>query len=258
MRARRHILGLLVAALVACAAGPATATAQTTNAAVAVNTTDGSSIFQLAFDVQRVVGGVVDQQNVAIAYASCTSCQTVAISIQILLVIGNATTVTPENVAIAVNQACTLCQTLAAAYQFVVGYGTDITFTRQGWRRLRAIHRQLLALGGTGLSIDQIQARLTALMDELRQVLATQLVPRRRDWGEYGGQQGPQDQNGPPDLQSTQPAPGPDSSATTPTTTPDNGQTPTTETTPGTNTTTTTTPSEPSPSSTPTTTTTTP
>ena len=36
----------------------------------------------------HVTDGVVDQQNLAVAYASCTDCQTVALAFQVVLVVG--------------------------------------------------------------------------------------------------------------------------------------------------------------------------
>ena len=43
------------------------------NAAVAINTRDGSSLFRLAFKIRRVAGDIVDNQNAAVAYARCNS-----------------------------------------------------------------------------------------------------------------------------------------------------------------------------------------
>jgi putative peptide zinc metalloprotease protein len=132
----RRLTTLLLAAFVAvglAAAKPGTAHAGDrcgdldvnpgANCAVAVNTTDGASIFKLAFAIRHVAGDVVDQQNVAVAYSSCTDCRTVAIAIEIVLVDGSPSTVTPENVAVSLNENCSLCTSFAAAYQFVVGTG---------------------------------------------------------------------------------------------------------------------------------------
>jgi putative peptide zinc metalloprotease protein len=152
------------------------------NAAIAINTEDGSSLFKLAFAIRRVAGDVVDQQNVAVSYASCTSCQTTAIAIEIVLVTGNPSVASPENVAVAVNVACHLCDTFATAYQFVVSTGGPVHFTSEGMRELQAIRRELKAL--KGLSNDEIRARLPALIARLKTVLKTQLVPVGR--GENG------------------------------------------------------------------------
>jgi len=92
MLVRRRLLALLIAAVAALfAAAPAsaqeaTATPEATpridNAAIAVNTEDDSSVFEFAFDIRRVMNGIVDQTNVAVAYSSCENCKTVAIAIR--------------------------------------------------------------------------------------------------------------------------------------------------------------------------------
>ena len=77
---------LVLAGGIACGA-PAGATAGGgDNAAVAINTKDGATVFKVAFAIRHVMNGVVDQTNGAVAYASCTDCTTVAIAIEIVLV----------------------------------------------------------------------------------------------------------------------------------------------------------------------------
>ncbi len=85
------------------------------NTAVAVNTKDDSSVFKHAFKISNVMQPVVENQNAAVAYASCSDCRTVAIAIQIVFIAGDADVVSPENVAIAINDGCMACETLAAA-----------------------------------------------------------------------------------------------------------------------------------------------
>ena len=182
MTLRRRIallLALAAAALGLLAPAPAGAQSAGDTSAVAVNQTDGASIFRLAFDIRQVTGEVVDQTNAAIAYSSCTECRTVAISVQILLVQGSPTTVTPQNYAIAVNDQCTLCDSLALAYQFAVGGGPDpLYLTGRGIRELMAIKRELRRLPVDQLGDAEITARVNALMDRVSTVLDTQLTTR--------------------------------------------------------------------------------
>jgi putative peptide zinc metalloprotease protein len=241
-RSLRTRIALLLA-LVATAlggAGVALATsASGDTSAVAVNTQDGSSVFKLAFEVRKVMGDTVDEQNAAIAYSSCEACRTVAISIQILLV-GDPSTFTPTNYAVAINENCIACETFAFAYQFAVGVGTELRFTREGWRRLREIQRQLRALGrDESLTGEQLAARVDSLMGDLGDVLRNDLVPvdsqrggRRRD--EQRGDSADGRDDATPDGQqppTTQTTPGdteqppddtvpPDDTSTTPGTTP--------------------------------------
>jgi putative peptide zinc metalloprotease protein len=183
---------LAVAALIlALAAGGGLAIAQSAHgdtSAVAVNTKDNSSVFKLAFQIRRVAGGTVDDQNAAVAYASCDACRTVAVSIQVLLISGDTSTFTPANYAIAINQNCTLCDTLAFAYQFAVGVGTKLKFTADGNQQLADIRRQLQELRNGNLSDAELQTRLDTLMGQLSDVLTNDLVGVREPAG--GGSSG--------------------------------------------------------------------
>jgi putative peptide zinc metalloprotease protein len=146
------------------------------NSAIAINTKDGASVFKLAFAIREVAGDVVDSTNAAVAYSSCNDCQTVAIAIDIVFVIGNPSVVTPTNIALAVNENCTSCQTLALAYQFIIGVSGPVHFTSEGRREIAQIRRELEALRHSNLSILEIKARADALIARLKNVLRTQLV----------------------------------------------------------------------------------
>lgn len=243
--ARLLVLAALIVLCAGAGAGAAVA-AGGDNSAVAVNTKDGSSVFKLAFAIDQVASSSVTNQNAAVAYASCNSCQTVAISIQILLISGSPTTFTPTNVAVAVNQNCTLCDTLAVAYQFTVGYNTQLKFTNIGRQQIADIRQQLQALGNSGLTGSQIDAKVNALMTQLGSVLQTQLVP-------VNGPASAQNPRGSPPSATT--STGTTSTPTTTSTTP-TSTAPTTTSVP-TTTTTTTTPTSTSTTTSPTTTTTT-
>ena len=169
-------LTALLAAVTLAGAAPGAALAQD-NTAVAVNTKDGASVFKFAFDVRRVMNGVVDQTNAAVAYANCADCQTVAIAIQVVLVFGDANVVTPENYAIAINEGCETCATLASAYQFVLGTPEGFRFSKEAWKRIIAIRKEIRDLGkDEELSIEQIQARVDALVNELRGVIKADIA----------------------------------------------------------------------------------
>jgi hypothetical protein len=135
---------------------------------------------------------VVDQTNAAVAYSNCTECQTVAIAIQVLIVTAeNPDVVTPTNLAIAVNENCDTCTTMALAYQFVVG-GAGLELTAKGRQELARIRHELLLLGKQGLPAAEIRDRTQALVDQLKQVLATELKPKPEPGnGDGNGGNGP-------------------------------------------------------------------
>ena len=147
------------------------------NAAVAVNTKDGSSIFKFAFNIHHSMGDVVDNTNAAVAYASCEECTTIAVAIQVILVMGDPEVVTPTNLALALNYECTLCYTMASAYQFVLSTDGPVHFTAEGNQTIAELRNQLRELLKSGASIEEIAAQLDVIVDQLAEVLATQMVP---------------------------------------------------------------------------------
>jgi putative peptide zinc metalloprotease protein len=177
---RRLILLVVVAVLFGAA--PAHAQGDTT-AAIAVNTKDGASLFDFAFQVRKTMKDAVEHTNAAVAYASCTECSTVAISFQVVLAGGDPDSVTPTNIAVALNEECASCVTAAFAYQFVIAGDGLLLLTGEGQRRLAQLRQDLRALEDADLTIEQLQAQLDSAADEIRDVLATELVsdPRRRE-----------------------------------------------------------------------------
>jgi putative peptide zinc metalloprotease protein len=177
---RRPTLLLLavLAALLVAWGWPGAAVAQD-NSAVAVNTEDGTSIFELAFDIHEVTGEVVDSTNAAVAYASCEDCQSIAIAFQIVLVFSDPEVVTPENVAIAVNYECTSCISFASAFQWVIGTGGPVEFTEEGKKRLKEIKRRLKWLRRRDLTLEELIAELEEIRAEIADILETELVPAK-------------------------------------------------------------------------------
>lgn len=169
---RRLVPALLAVVLM----GSAPAAAQD-SVAVAVNTRDGASVFRLAFHITRVMGDVVDQGNAAVAASSCTECQTVALAFQVVLVMGDPETITPTNLALSYNQDCLSCTTYASATQLVLGTDGVVRFTPEGNRRLAELRERLNRLRTEELTIEQLNAEVEAVQAELRDILATELLP---------------------------------------------------------------------------------
>jgi putative peptide zinc metalloprotease protein len=175
---RRFLTILLAAALgLGVGAGAPSAASAGDNAAISVNTKDGTTVFKVAFAIRHVMGDVVDQTNGAVAYASCTDCAAVAIAFEIVLVEGSPSTVTPTNVAIAMNENCDTCVAVAEAYQFVLGTGGLVHFDSEGNKILSEIRRELHSLRKEDLTIEQLQARLDSIAARIADVLRNHLVP---------------------------------------------------------------------------------
>lgn len=205
---KRRILILLAATLFGAGFSSARPTpALADNAAVAVNTKDGTTVFKVAFAIRHVMSDVVTETNAAVAYNSCTDCASVAIAFEIVLV-DNATVYQPQNVAIAINQNCTSCVAVAEAYQFVLGNtGMPTHFDAEGNRILADIRRRLHQLRKEDLTVEQLQALLNDMAAQIQDVLANHLVTAGPP---------PQAQNSQPDTTATTTAP---TTTTVPTTT---------------------------------------
>jgi putative peptide zinc metalloprotease protein len=89
--------------------------------ALAVNHDDGGIKYSVAYSLVTVTGGqVADSRNTAYAFANCNACTTVAVSFQLVLIVGQSDTITPLNFAGALNVNCPSCITTAIADQIVV------------------------------------------------------------------------------------------------------------------------------------------
>jgi putative peptide zinc metalloprotease protein len=175
---KTRLLVIAIAALVACgfsAGRPAFAHAD--NAAIAVNTKDGTTVFKVAFAIRHVMSDVVDETNAAVAYNSCNECAAVAIAFEIVLVEGSPSVVSPTNVAISINDNCTTCVAVAEAYQFVLGTGGTVHFDQEGNKILADIRHELHSLKKEDLTLEQLQARLDDIAARIADVLANHMVP---------------------------------------------------------------------------------
>ncbi|HLN76793.1 MAG TPA: hypothetical protein VK204_07070 [Nocardioidaceae bacterium] len=144
------------------------APAEGDNQALAVNTEDGSTVYDVAFALVWAEDEPADNVNSAYALASCTGCTTVAVAFQVVLVLGQSDVV-PQNLAAAVNYSCMECVTGALAQQLVLTLDGPLSdATRQ---ELAALWARIAEYGTTleGRSLSEIRAQLT---DFERQILA--------------------------------------------------------------------------------------
>jgi putative peptide zinc metalloprotease protein len=176
MRRVSLILAAVLCGLTFAAVKPPSAHAQD-NAAVAINTKDGTSIFRVAFKIARVNQEIVDQSNGAAAWASCTDCEAIAAAFQIVLIFSDPDVVTPSNIALAVNWECTTCVAFASAYQWVLTTGGPVHFTAEGNQELAAIRQRLHELSQLDLTLEDLIAELQALADRIKIVLENEIVP---------------------------------------------------------------------------------
>jgi len=179
----RWLLLVLLASLALAAPAQAQYDRGGNNTASATNTQDGSSELDVDFDITGVFNGIVDNTNTAEAYASCESCQTMAIAIQVVLVVGGVDVVTPHNIATAINDDCTTCTTVALAYQLGLGVPEGMRLSREATVRLAMIALAFRRLERQGGTPDEIVAETNRLLHELTDTLSDgfEPVPGRRE-----------------------------------------------------------------------------
>jgi putative peptide zinc metalloprotease protein len=138
------------------------------NQALAVNTKDGSSLYDVAFALVWADRGIVTNRNEAYAFASCTSCTTVAVAFQVVLVVGQADVAIPQNLSGAVNYSCARCVTYALAQQLVLTVPGDLSADQR--RRLDGLWQEISTFAASlqSVPLDQIRNRLLGFQDQAR------------------------------------------------------------------------------------------
>lgn len=137
------------------------------NQALAVNTTDGTAVYEAAFALVYVTDNS-DAMNVneAQAYASCDSCAAVAVAYQVVFVIdsddADDNVVAPQNLAGALNYECANCLTYALARQVFITLDEPLsedatTELDTVWAELAQFEKDIEA---GKVPPDQIEARL--------------------------------------------------------------------------------------------------
>jgi putative peptide zinc metalloprotease protein len=143
------------------------------NRAYAVNTTDGTMVYDVAFSLVWVVDDDVELWNEAWALASCADCGTVAVAFQTILIVGRADVVAPVNAAVSVNYECERCDSWAIAVQLVAtlkDMPSDAVIEQINaiWARLLMLEETIESLGPAGAYYE-----LKAIEAEILHVLLT-------------------------------------------------------------------------------------
>ncbi len=140
--------------------------------AVAENTTNGGVLYDVAYSLVTVSGGApVTNSNSAFALAHCQACTTVAVSFQVVLIIGQSRTIAPINAAGALNYDCPACTTTAVADQIVVTL--KALPSQEVLARLEADLKQLNALPTLGA--NGTPGAVAAVVSGVQQQIQTEL-----------------------------------------------------------------------------------
>jgi putative peptide zinc metalloprotease protein len=140
--------------------------------ALATNTKDGGVLYDVAYSIVTVQDGApVTNTNSAFAIAHCNACTTVAVSFQIVLIIGQSKVIAPINAAGALNYDCTACLTTAIADQIVVTLKSQPS--KELAAQLAADLKQLNALPELGSNATP--AAVASAVGAVQQEIETQL-----------------------------------------------------------------------------------
>jgi len=139
------------------------------NQSLAVNTTDGTTVYDVAFAMVWADSDRVLNKNEAYAFASCKNCSAIAVSFQVIAIVGSAHVVVPQDISAAVNYDCLNCVTNALAVQLVISLpahpsADEASALDKIWAAVRAFGEH-----ANGLSYNEIHDRIVGYE---RQILA--------------------------------------------------------------------------------------
>ncbi len=183
MRAFRAALTASVTAVLTVALWPVTAAAGDddhliSTSAYAVAQSDGQLSTSTDVDRRRTHSDTVRADNVAVAYAHCTDCRSLAVSIQVVFASGRPDDIVADNTAVAVNDHCVRCVSQAFAAQFIVASDGRLSLTADGVRQLNDIRRQLRRLAADPPPPAVVDATVSDLIAQVTGVLSTDLRTR--------------------------------------------------------------------------------
>src|SRR3954447_13788489 len=145
------------------------------NQTMAIVTKDGGTAYDVSFALVWADKDTVLNRNEAYAFASCSTCKAVAVSFQVVLVVGQAHVVAPQNIAAAVTYHCFACITQALATQLVVTVpGPPSAEVVQQlnvlWARIVAFEQHVASM-----SFDQIKKAIASFEQQIVAVVRPDL-----------------------------------------------------------------------------------
>src|SRR6185503_2942158 len=141
------------------------------NQTLAVNTRNGTVVYDVAFAMVWADSNTVLNKNDAYAFAHCQNCQATAISFQVLLIVGQAHVIVPQHISAAVNYQSLSCLAQALAVQLVVTLPDQPS--QAELQQLTALWQQIQQFGQhlQGMSFTDIRNRLTGYEQQIQAVL---------------------------------------------------------------------------------------
>jgi hypothetical protein len=136
-----------------------------------INTRSYSWMPKASTAVTENPGPTVENQNSALAHASCTYCRTVAVAVQVLVVEGPTNDFRPFNAAVAENENCSFCQTFAYANQIVLSPQRPVYIDRDTRKQANEIRKRIAEVTRSWHDFATMGSELDALTQELAAVI---------------------------------------------------------------------------------------
>lgn len=128
----------------------------------------------------RIPGPMVAPANVAESYSSCTSCQTLAVALQVDLITPDSQRATPQNIAVAVNYNCTDCDTIAVALQYVLTVDDPTQVPDEANQVMAEMRQELKQMhGDQSLTLADAEARVIDVVNQFSDL--TMYLDQQRD-----------------------------------------------------------------------------
>jgi putative peptide zinc metalloprotease protein len=151
------------------------------NEVIVHNQSDGKLLMRGRVDLEHLPGRSVAPENYAEAVGSCVRCQTLAVALQIDLISRNATTIAPQNAAVALNLHCTGCFTSARALQYVIQVDDPTEVPERATELVQTMNRELRSVQHSRhITVTEAQSKIDAVVAQFRD-LAVNLREERRD-----------------------------------------------------------------------------
>jgi hypothetical protein len=139
------------------------------------NHTDNRLRIRGNIQLNRIRGPEVEPVNLALAYNSCTDCQSIAVALQLNLISRTADRVEPHNRSEALNVECLRCAAIARALQYVISVDDPRDVPREVRELIREMDRELreihsdrrIGLREADERINAVIAQFTALAESL-------------------------------------------------------------------------------------------
>lgn len=138
-----------------------------------LNKQNGRMDIRGSIQLNKIKGPNVQPVNLAAAQGSCTDCQTYAVALQINLISREASNISPQNAAVAVNIGCLRCQTYAQALQYTFQVDDPTQVPPRIDELMKDMDKEINSLKTqNGVTFDEAKTRIGAVITDFKDLAA--------------------------------------------------------------------------------------